>query len=537
MLVEQRATNTKFQRSSTLRTSSKYDQELIRTYMRSQGYYEAEINSKINGEQIAHQIYPGARFKIAEISFNWPDDISQPPADIVNLKLGSPLVAQTVLDSLSAIKRWVADEHCLRTIDVGYEAIVNHVSKDASLTFSLAPAPQVEFGEITYSGNPRIEDSYLDSYLEFKPGQCFKPRVLDGGRLNLLQTNLLASADPQPGDIVEGRVPVHFSLNERKQRSIFGSVGYDADVKTKFTLGWEHRNMFGRGEQLSTELTYSDISQGLEGTITVPHFYSPKQRLTLTAKFAEETPEAYTVYIGEAGANLKREITRELSLNGGVNLKFSRLKESENPDDEDYALLSFPVSIDYSKRNDQLNPTRGWATGLQVEPFVDLYETSRRFTRSTLAASAYHTWDNSGIRPTLAIRVATGVIDDSTLSDVPADERFYVGGGGSVRGYRYQTVGQFNDDGKPRGGLSFSETSIEIRTRFSESLGFAVFMDGGYAYPTKTPKFGDDFLWGAGFGLRYYTSFAPFRVDIATPLDARENDKSVHLYIAIGQAF
>ncbi|HEY7773690.1 MAG TPA: BamA/TamA family outer membrane protein [Marinagarivorans sp.] len=537
MLAEQRASNSKYQRASTLWASAKYDQTLIRTYMRSQGYYESEIDSSVEGEQIAHQIYPGARFTLAQLKFVWPEEVSQPPQEVVGLTVGDPLVAETVLNRLSSIKRWVADQHCLRTIDVAYEAIVNHPTKTATLTFSLKPAPQVVFGPVTYSGHTSIEDSYLDGYLNFSEGDCFKPRVLDSARLRLLQTNLLAGADPEPAAITDGGVPVHFRLTERKQRSVFGSVGYDADVKTKFTLGWEHRNMFGRGEQLSTELFYSSISQGLESTLTVPHFYSTKQRLTLTANIAEETPDAYDVYIGEAGANLKRELTDRLSVNGGVNLKFSRLKESENPDDEDYALLSFPVSIDYSARNDQLNPTKGWATGLQVEPFVDLYETSRRFTRSTIAASAYHTWDNSRIRPTFAVRMATGVIDDSSLADVPADERFYVGGGGSVRGYRYQTIGEFNSEGKPTGGLSFSEVSFELRSRFTESLGLALFMDGGYAYPTKTPKFGEAFLWGAGIGLRYYTSFAPFRFDIATPLDKRDGDSSVQLYIAIGQAF
>ncbi|WP_236984903.1 autotransporter assembly complex protein TamA [Marinagarivorans cellulosilyticus] len=535
MLAEQRATDGKYQRASTLRTSSKYDQDVIRTYLRSQGYYAAQIESTLNEGQIGHQIYSGERFNIAQLHFDWPNEISQPPASIVKLSSGDPLVAERVLDSLSAIKRWVADEHCLRTIDVTYEAIVNYPTNTAKLTFRLKPSPQVVFGQISYEGHSSIENSYLDGYLNFKEGECFKPRLLDSTRLSLLQTNLLANADPMPGDIVEGAVPVRFRLTERKQRSISGSVGYDADVKTKFSLGWEHRNMFGRGEQLSTELTYSSISQGLEATLTVPHFYSTQQRLTLTGNIAQETTDAYDVYIGEAGANLKRDLTDKLSVNGGANLKFSRVKEFESP--EDYALLSFPVSIDYSDRNDPLNPTRGWATGLQVEPFVDLYQTSRRFTRSTIAASTYYTWEKLSIKPTFAVRMATGVIDDSPLADVPADERFYVGGGGSVRGYRYQSIGETNSEGNPAGGLSFSEVSFELRSRFTNSIGVTLFMDGGYAYPTKTPKIGDEFLWGAGIGLRYHTSFAPFRFDIATPLDKREGDRDIQLYIAIGQSF
>jgi translocation and assembly module TamA len=45
-------------------------------------------------------------------------------------------------------------------------------------------------------------------------------------------------------------------------------------------------------------------------------------------------------------------------------------------------------------------------------------------------------------------------------------------------------------------------------------------------------------FWGCGLGLRYYTGFGPLRMDVAFPLDKRENiDDSFQLYISIGQAF
>jgi translocation and assembly module TamA len=535
MLEQQRATNSKYSRASSLSTAAKYDTELIQQFMRSRGYYAATIeNTQTNG-QVAHQIYPGPRYTIAKLTFDWPENVGLPPDSIVNIKKTDPLVAQQVLDSVASIKRWVADEHCLRDIEVSYQAVVHHPDQSATLVFSLQPSPQLVFGPLSYSGNTDIEDSYLTSYLGFVEGDCFKPRLLDDARLKLLQTNLLANVDPLPGDIVSGAVPIHFRVTERKQRSIFGSIGYDADVKTKVTAGWEHRNMFGRGEQLTAEITHSSISKGLNGSLTFPHFLSPKQRLTLTGNLAQETPEAYDVYLGEAGANIKRELTTHLSANVGTRLKFSRVKEFENP--EDFALLSLPVSLDYSARNNPLNPTRGWASGLQIEPFADLYQTSRRFTRSTVAGSTYLTADRWRLKPTLALRMAIGTIDGSSLADVPVDERFYVGGGGSVRGYKYQSIGELDIDNIPLGGLSFSEVSLELRSRISSSIGITVFVDGGNTYTDKAPAFGKDFLYGAGIGLRYHTAFAPFRFDIAKPLDKREGDSSYQIYIAIGQAF
>lgn len=558
-LGEQRATNSKYQHASTLRTASKYDHELLYTFLRSQGYYAAKIESKNARGQVAHQIYPGPQFTLATIDFNWPSNVSLPPQKVIGIKEGDPVIAQTVLDSLANIKKWVLDEHCLREVNVSYKATVNHIHKNAHITFTLKPSQQVVFGKTRYLGHTSIQESYLDLFLGFEEGECFKSRLLDSTRLQLIQTNLLANAEPLTKPIEDGKVAIDFRLTERNQRSINAALGYDADIKTKVSTGWEHRNLMGRGEQLTADLILSKISQSIETELIFPHFKRKKQRLTLTAVIAKETPDAYDVFKGEVGANIKRELTHGLSANIGANITFSRVTEFDNP--EDFALLSTPISLDYSARNNPLDPKHGWAAGVQVEPFIDLYRTGRKFTRHTLAGSVYHTAKQWALKPTFAMRMAAGVIDGSTLLDVPADQRFYVGGGGSVRGYRYQSISETSvsavdptidattdpigpelidpgtQDIKPLGGLSFSEVSFEVRSRISQSLGITVFVDGGYAYSDKAPKVGNDYLWSAGLGLRYHTSFAPFRIDIATPLDKREGDDSIQLYIAIGQAF
>ncbi len=40
-----------------------------------------------------------------------------------------------------------------------------------------------------------------------------------------------------------------------------------------------------------------------------------------------------------------------------------------------------------------------------------------------------------------------------------------------------------------------------------------------------------------GLGVRYYPGFGPIRFDIATPIDRRDGEDPVQVYISIGQAF
>ena len=51
------------------------------------------------------------------------------------------------------------------------------------------------------------------------------------------------------------------------------------------------------------------------------------------------------------------------------------------------------------------------------------------------------------------------------------------------------------------------------------------------------PDFKQDVRIGVGAGLRYLTPLGPVRLDVAVPLDRRNDDPSVAFYVGIGQAF
>lgn len=216
-------------------------------------------------------------------------------------------------------------------------------------------------------------------------------------------------------------------------------------------------------------------------------------------------------------------------------MTFSQVEEDGVNDN--FALLSVSLSLEYDRRNDPLDPLSGWAASARVQPYWDAYDTGTKFLKSTLAASAYYTFEKFYWRPTLAIRAAAGSISGIDREQVPANVRFYTGGGGSVRGYSYQSLGPLTDK-EPDGGLSFTELSIESRLRWDQHWGGVIFLDGGFSYEDNIPQFGRDLRWSTGVGLRYFTSFAPIRIDIALPLNKREDiDDSYKLYISIGQAF
>ena len=62
------------------------------------------------------------------------------------------------------------------------------------------------------------------------------------------------------------------------------------------------------------------------------------------------------------------------------------------------------------------------------------------------------------------------------------------------------------------------------------------FVDAGQVYESEHPTF-DDMRFGVGVGGRLYTNFGPIRLDVATPINRREGESRISIYVSIGQAF
>jgi translocation and assembly module TamA len=197
-------------------------------------------------------------------------------------------------------------------------------------------------------------------------------------------------------------------------------------------------------------------------------------------------------------------------------------------------LVSLPSQLDYDARDSKLDPTRGLRGTLDAEPLYDILGNTPALVAKGTLSSYLALGAND--RMVIAARGSTGSIAGGSLEDIPATRRFYLGGGGSIRGYEYRSVGPKIGD-EVVGGLSFWEASLELRYRLTESWGIVPFIDAGAAYEDSIPDFSEDIRVGAGIGVRYFTPLGPIRFDVAVPLDPEGNDPAVAFYVGLGQAF
>lgn len=528
------------------------DLEVLEKALRSEGYYDGEVEYELhtsaeNSPALRYTINENPRYTIRNINFHYPEKVSELEFREISLQSGDPAVAQSILDAHKELSAKLP-ESCLFNIDLSYQVMLTQADKAADITFTLKDSPKAHFGAVVFSGEVDIDQKYLESKLTIKEGACFSRSKLNSQRMELLQTNLLSTANPvldeqkfltateEANDPNESQaIDVVFELAERTHHAVKAGVGYSTDEGPGLRLGWEHRNLFGSGERLRVNSGINDVRKYVDGEYIVPHFFSEKQNLIGESELKREITKAYETLRLDATAIIARRVGDNLIAETGLGLTHSRVTEDESQ--ENFNLIYIPTGVTYNKRDNILNATRGWNAATFITPYQDVVKSDVHFVQWTINGAVFFGAKKLKMKPVIALRGALGASTGTDLLNIPADERFYVGGGGSVRGYSYQTVGNISED-EPVGGKSFSEVSMELRLSLTKTWGMVLFTDGGYAYPGDLPDFGEEYLWGAGLGVRYFTSFAPLRFDIAVPLDKREGiDDSYQLYISIGQAF
>jgi translocation and assembly module TamA len=177
---------------------------------------------------------------------------------------------------------------------------------------------------------------------------------------------------------------------------------------------------------------------------------------------------------------------------------------------------------------------------LSLVPSLDFAAGISTFVIAQASASVYLDVGallfGSAGRSVLAARAMAGGVEGASTFAVPPHQRFYAGGGGSVRGFRFQSLGPQFADGKPVGGTAVDSGSVELRQRIGANYGVVAFVDAGQIGSFGVPFEGPVHV-GAGVGARYYTSFGPLRLDVAVPVTREHGGDAFELYLGLGQAF
>ena len=161
-------------------------------------------------------------------------------------------------------------------------------------------------------------------------------------------------------------------------------------------------------------------------------------------------------------------------------------------------------------------------------------------------------------RSVLALKLKLGYIQTFVggVELIPPNQTFFAGGANSVRGWRARQLVPKNRvefigvtqpvNDNIRGGTFIIEGSFEHRRKFEPEYGLAVFLDYGNTWNGYKEFQIKQIAVAIGWGLRYYSPFAPFRIDFGWKLWDPDKEvtlfkrnfwNSIEFHFGIGEAF
>ncbi|MCY4335308.1 MAG: autotransporter assembly complex protein TamA [Litoreibacter sp.] len=519
----------------------------------AQGYFAPVINIRVDGREAAEispltiiarvnrvdiRVVAGRKFTFGTAALGPLPPFPEPPA---SYRSGQPATTGAIQEAVDgAISDWRDAGYAKATL--GRQQITaRHAEARLDSQLQIAPGPALRFGELRISGNRAVRTERIRDIAGLPTGQIFSPSELARVTTRLRRTGAFkVAALSEAEEIGPGNtLPIDLQITEEKPRRF----GFGAELSTSEGVAlsgfWLHRNLLGGAERLRFDAAIEGIG-GQTGGVD----YSLGTRFTRPATFNEDTDffalaelerldeEEFTVDRFNIEAGITRYASPKRTFEFGIGLQHARTQDAFG--DRNYTILTFPGSAEFDDRDNQLDATEGTYALLSLTPFAAI-EGTKSGLRTYADLRGYQSFGENVV---LAARFQLGSMVGPALSEAPTDFLFYSGGGGTVRGQEYQSLGVTLPSGREVGGRSFLGLSGEVRVKTTDSLSVVGFYDAGYIGEETFPDGSSgDWQTGAGFGVRYDTGIGPLRVDLGLPVSGPGDNNGFELYIGIGQAF
>ncbi|PVA09937.1 hypothetical protein DC366_11530 [Pelagivirga sediminicola] len=542
--------------ASDIIAAANADYAKLLSVLYEKGYYSGVINILVDGREagglspfadlngvrdVAIRVDPGRPFTFSAARVAPLAPGTELPEDFaIGKRARAPIVGRA---AEAGIEGW--REVGRAKAELADQSIVaDHRAHTLAAELALRPGPVVRFGNLLQTTDSAVRPERLQQIAGLPTGEVFSPDDLERSAKRLRRTGAFKSValteaeTLRAGDVMD----INMNIADEKPRRF----GFGAEISSNEGLGlsafWLHRNLWGGAERLRFDTAVGGIGSqtgGIEGGIDYevagrferPATFGADTTLFVFGRVAREDEPNYLSDQVTLGFGFSRIVTEQLTLEAGLALRYS--DEQDSLGSREFFHLLLPLKATYDSRDEPLDPAKGFYAQAELTPFVSLDDTDSG-GRVYLDGRTYYQLDEGGMF-TLAGRLQFGSILGASLADTPQEFLFYSGGGDTVRGQPYQSLG-VPQGGGITGGRTFLGASAEMRVDLAGNFDPVAFFDIGYVGSESI--YDDSGRWhsGAGIGIRYATGIGPIRLDVGMPVSGSTDD-GVQIYIGIGQAF
>ena len=519
----------------------KFDAISLKTFCISQGFLSSTVKDSVviqdESVNIYFNIIEGDQviLKQAKVLGNYKI-LESRILDILSLKVNNPYNPIALNKNLSELNNeYQRFGKLFNKINV-YES----VEDSAEIMIEINEGKDVYIKSFSIEGIEGINHYLAERELTFNKGEIYHKDKIDHSQRRLLETGIFSfaqiSPDPISGSDSTAHLTIHMKqFKPREWQSIGGYYpieyyeGAEPLPGAGAEIGWRNRSINASTTNLNINLAgYLIPSQDyfypkITFNINIGNQWFLKRRIPTQIGYFLENFKPYGQFKDSFIARYGFQIVNQNNLTERSyllsELKWEKFSETKNLEHRTYTLTSYIDRTDHP-----IISTSGYRLTGMFHMSGGILGGSKSFYKIDLGFNHYSIIVNNYI---FAGRYKIGKIFgwDSSNSDDPQFDLFYLGGSSSLRGWDMMRFQIDEDTGNPSGDVFRIISNWEIRFPIFWIVGGELFIDGGMLSDKLNQDELKNYLWNGGFGITIETPLAPFRLDFATPFDGTDTWK------------
>jgi outer membrane protein insertion porin family len=537
------------------------DLEALEALYRSEGFPNARIITKTErrGRRIKKRIIikEGIRIMVRNVSFEGNKAFSDDKLkSLLKVRDGSPFRPKEHQDDRRQLAIFYGNN------GYAYVKVSVNVEKDeekgfADIFYQIDEGPFVSFGELDIQRNLKTKEKVIRLATPFKQGDPFSyQKILDThARLSRLGLFKSLSVEPKGMDKMSEEVDCLIEVEEMKTGRVNLGGGFSSRLGYRGYMEIREDNLWGRAISARFKADFTglggrsqmieEVGRSSKYTITFRDpLLIPRHKIEGEGSIYTSTEDRREYHTRSNGLKfgIWRPYKRKLRIGLIYHIDLNRLdditiKPADIPEEyEEHTISAIGPTIIYDSRDNFLDPHKGIYTNVSWDHAGRWIGGDQDFYK---VRAEYRVFLPLSSRLVAALSVRGGYIGIyGKTHKVPIHERFFAGGGNTVRGFKEDSLGPKDKDTRlPLGGRILWINNLEFRYPIYKNIKSVIFFDTGNVWDSRNEFDIDTLRQGAGVGIRWITPIGPVRLDYGRAIDRKPGESLDRLYLSVGHAF
>ena len=537
------------------------DLEILRSRYLDAGYLEFSIDStqvSITPDKehiyITINISEGAKYTVSDIKVSGPENILShaETRKLIKAQTGDVFSRKVLTESTTKIgDRLGEDGYAFANVNAVPD--VDKEKHQVGFTFVVDPGSRAYVRHIDITGNTKTRDEVIRREFRQMEGAWYSASKIKTSKQKVDRLDFFSEVNIEtiPVQGKNDQIDVSLAVKEKSTGNFSIGAGISSNVGLVFTASVTQRNLFGTGNNLSTQINTGKVNKVYSVSYTNPYYtdngvsrgFDVYKRNVNTASTAISSFSSSTI---GGGVRFGIPISDFESTNYGLSAEQTtltltdtsslQLKEFVNIFGATTSNVLGSVGWNRDNRDSAIYTTEGTVQRAFLEVAMPI--NSQQFYKLTYQHQWFYPISKN---LTFFLNGEMGGAQGYGGKPVPFFKNFYAGGPGSVRGFSPFSIGPRDVNNQALGSTRRIIGNAEVLFPMpgmskDRSVRLSAFVDAGSVFGQGLSA-SDSLRYSTGVAVTWVSPVGPLKVSMGVPLNKQSGDRVQQFQFTLGSLF